>query len=92
MSEDKKPTGLRRTRGGAASLRAAAVAGRAAPVAAVAPKAKPVRLNSDMDPELYKWLRGFALQADSDVSKVVRAVLAELRDSDDLAAKIKARL
>lgn len=58
----------------------------------VSPGAKPVRLNLDIDRELHRWLKGFALQADSDVAHVVRSLLAELQTDDALADKVRARL
>lgn len=82
------------------ALRQAALSGRTAPVSAGSgdevqaqvPAVKPVRLNLDVDRELHRWLRGFALEADSDASKVVRALLNELKHNPELAAKIRARV
>lgn len=79
-------------------LRAAA-AGRNSPVAAPVsipgdqvPNVKPVRLNLDIDRETHRWLKGFALQADSDVAHVVRALLAELQADEALADKVRSRV
>jgi hypothetical protein len=51
-----------------------------------------VRLNVDIDRQLHRWLKRFALDADADVSVVLRALLAELQDDDDLAAKVRERV
>lgn len=34
---------------------------------------KPVRLNADIDRELHRWLKSFALQADEGLADWVRA-------------------
>jgi hypothetical protein len=73
-------------------LRSAADSGKAAPLPVPAKPAKPVRLNLDIDRELHRWLKGFALQADSDVAHVVRALLAELQADDGLADRVRARV
>ena len=64
-------------------LQSAVDSGKAAPLPVPAKPAKPIRLNLDIDRELHRWLKGFALQADSDVAHVVRALLAD---------KVRARL
>ena len=92
MSPLKKPSSVE-------GLRAAA-SGRTAPVAApvstvgdqVPVVVKPVRLNLDIDRELHRWLKTFALQADSDVAHVVRALLAELQADETLADRVRARV
>ena len=53
---------------------------------------KPVRLNPDIDREPHRWLKGFALQADTDMAHVVRALLAELQADDGLADRVRARV
>ena len=53
---------------------------------------KPVRLNADIDREVHRWLKSFALQADTDMVYVVRALLAELQADEGLADKVRARL
>lgn len=53
---------------------------------------KPVRLNADIDRELHRWLKGFALQADTDMAHIVRALLAELQADDALADRVRAGL
>lgn len=77
-------------------MRSAVASGKAAPLPVpddqVANVGKPVRLNLDIDRPLHRWLKGFALDADSDVAHVVRALLAELQADDSLAAKIRNRL
>lgn len=80
-------------------LRAAATA-RTAPIAAPVSVAddqvpvvvKPVRLNLDVDRELHRWLKSFALQADTDMAHVVRALLAEMQADEGLADKVRARV
>lgn len=77
-------------------MRSAVASGKAAPLPVpddqVASVVKPVRLNLDIDRGLHRWLKGFALQADSDVAHVVRALLAELQTDETLADKVRARV
>jgi hypothetical protein len=50
----------------------------AAPVAAVPARARRVRFTLDLEPEAHKNLKRFALEADTDASEVMRALLALL--------------
>jgi hypothetical protein len=80
-------------------LRAAATA-RTAPIAAPVSVAgdqvpvvvKPVRISFDVDREIRNYLKRFALDADSDVIHVLRALVSEMQADADLADRVRARL
>ncbi len=53
-----------------------------------APRVKPVRITVDLDPVLHKQLKIFAIEADSDASSVIRALLTRLSTDPVLADHI----
>lgn len=57
-----------------------------------AEKAKTVRYTVDLDPELHRVLKLYALDAGAKSAEVVRALLEELRDDPDLAARLQQRI
>lgn len=50
------------------------------------------RITVDLPRDEHKFLRDFAYDADADGMRVVRALLAELREDDDLTERILGRL
>lgn len=55
---------------------------------------KPVRMTLDLDQATHRMLRDFAADSGAGVSaaKVLRALLAELAEGPNLAARIRARI
>jgi hypothetical protein len=53
---------------------------------------KPVRFTLDLDPELHRFLKRFALDTSADASAVVRALLVRLRDDPALAQQVQAAI
>jgi len=78
------------------NLRAAAASGRSAPLPVaggqVPEVAKPLRTSIIFDKDQHRSLKQWALDNDTDVSAVLRALAAELLIDDELAAKVRARL
>ena len=59
------------------------------------PRTKPqrmVRVSVDLPRSAHKYLRDFAYDAESDGMRVMRALLEEMRDDEDLAERILDRL
>ena len=54
--------------------------------------AKPVRLTVDLDPELHRFLKLYAVDAGAKGSEVVRALLEELRDEPGLSERVLERI
>jgi hypothetical protein len=54
--------------------------------------AKPVRISVDLPKEQHKFLRRFALDADVDGMRIVRALLSELEEDTRLAQRVQDRL
>jgi hypothetical protein len=54
--------------------------------------AKPVRISVDLPKEQHKFLRRFALDADVDGMRIVRALLSELEEDTRLAQRVRDRL
>jgi hypothetical protein len=55
-------------------------------------KEKPVRFTLDLDRDLHRFLKEHAVGIEADASQVLRALLNELRDDPDLAARIRNRI
>lgn len=55
-------------------------------------RSRPIRYTLDLDRELHKSLKRFALEETSDSSKVVRTLLELLRDDRMVAASVRQRL
>lgn len=53
---------------------------------------KRVRFTLDLQPQQHKFLKRFALEAETDASAVVRALLARLEEDDTLAESIRKRI
>lgn len=53
---------------------------------------KPVRISVDLPKEQHHFLRRFALDADTDGMRIVRALLSELEEDAQLAERIRERL
>ncbi len=53
---------------------------------------KPVRITVDLDPELHRFLRGFAFEREAKGTEVVRALLEMLRRDPELAEELDRRL
>ncbi len=51
---------------------------------------KPVRFTLDLVREQHRFLKDFALDADVEASRVMRALLDELRDNPTLAVRVRA--
>ncbi|PLS87253.1 MAG: hypothetical protein CYG60_02835, partial [Actinobacteria bacterium] len=59
------------------------------------PRTKPdrtVRVSVDLPRRDHKYLRDFAYDAESDGMSVMRALLQEMRDDEDLAGRVMDRL
>lgn len=54
--------------------------------------AKPVRISVDLPKEQHRFLRRFALDADADGMRIVRALLSELEEDTRLAERVRDRL
>jgi hypothetical protein len=52
---------------------------------------KPVRYTLDLSQDVHKFLRIFAAEAEVDASVIMRALLAELRQDERLAERVRAR-
>lgn len=86
--------GLRR---GAGTTPAAEVPAETEPPAVPAPQLpprpeKPVRFTLDLDREHHQFLKTYAVQVGADASKVMRALLDELREGPNLSARVQSRL
>jgi hypothetical protein len=57
----------------------------------MAPDVKPVRFSLDLDRSTHRYLKRFVLDCDTDASRVMRALLAEMQADDDLADKVRGR-
>ena len=53
---------------------------------------KRVRFTLDLNPQQHKFLKRFALEADTDASAVVRALLAHLEEDEAMAESIRRRI
>ncbi|MBO0838555.1 MAG: hypothetical protein J2P28_23995, partial [Actinobacteria bacterium] len=53
---------------------------------------KPVRFTVDLEPAEREWLRSFAARRATGATRVVRALLAELREDPQLAERIGVRM
>jgi hypothetical protein len=53
---------------------------------------KPVRFTLDLERPYHQFLKEFATQAEVGASKVMRALLDELRDDPELAARVRNRV
>lgn len=53
---------------------------------------KPVRITVDLDPELHRFLKLYALDSGARGAAVVRALLRELGDDPELSARVLQRL
>jgi hypothetical protein len=53
---------------------------------------KRVRFTLDLNPQQHKFLKLFALEADTDASAVVRALLAHLEEHEALAESVRTRI
>ncbi len=53
---------------------------------------KPVRITVDLDPELHRFLKLYALDTGARGAAVVRALLGELRDDPQLSGRVMGRL
>lgn len=54
-----------------------------------APRVKPVRITVDLEPATHKALKIFAINAETDQSSVVRALLDQLETDNNLASEIR---
>jgi hypothetical protein len=50
---------------------------------------KPVRFTLDLDKDLHRTLKQFAVSAETDASVVMRVLLALLRDDQELADRVR---
>lgn len=57
-----------------------------------APRVKPVRITVDLDPALHKQLKLFAVEADTDASSIIRALIAQITTDPTLAASVTSQL
>lgn len=53
-----------------------------------APRVKPVRITVDLDPVMHKQLKLFAIEAETDASSIIRALLTQLGADTELASTI----
>lgn len=53
---------------------------------------KPVRITVDLDPEMHRFLKGFAFEREAKGTEVVRALLEMLRQDPGLAEELDRRL
>lgn len=99
MSPTKRPstvTGLRRGVGTVPAVQSDDGIGRPENIGTLAPPRpeKPVRITLDLDQATHRALRQFAADTGPGVSaaKVLRALLAELDEGPNLAARVRARI
>jgi hypothetical protein len=93
---DSKRSGLRRPSSVKGLSAAGAVGGKAVPLSAPAgesvPGGKPVRISLDVDRQTHRYLKQFALDTETDIMRVLRALIAEMQADDGLAAKVRNRV
>jgi hypothetical protein len=53
---------------------------------------KPVRFTLDLDRDRHQFLKQYALRLETDASRVVRALLDQLRADDALADRVRERV
>lgn len=90
MSGLKRPSSV-------AGLQAAVASGRHAPpldapAAKVTPEGKPVRITLDVERPKHRYLRQFAFDCDSDMQRVLRALIDEMQGDQELADRVRARV
>ena len=56
------------------------------------PGGKPVRITVDLDPELHRFLKMYALDSGARGAAVVRALLEELGEDPELSSRVTDRL
>jgi hypothetical protein len=53
---------------------------------------KPIRFTLDLDRDRHRYLKEYALQIDAKASEIIRELLDEMHDNDDLRARVRARI
>ena len=53
---------------------------------------KPTRYTLDLDPGQHRFLKTYAAEVDGSAAEVMRALLAELKADQELAARVKTRI
>lgn len=53
---------------------------------------KPVRFTLDLDRERHRYLKEYAAQIEAKASEIIRELLDEMRENDDLRARVRARI
>lgn len=99
MSGSSLADRARRVAGGSGVAAAPAASGEVTPVRMAAPRTAPVRVTTDLAPQMYRSMTDFASEAAVATGRprvfhtdILRALLAELETSSSLQAAVLSRL